>query len=104
MNEITITNITQKDVQRKQIRILAHQKELFPTERPGFPMAYAIKVSWKSRSYNCTYTIGSKDGRARSGVIRLKDGLAEALGERVGKAVVLKRIGKNEYHLTINRQ
>lgn len=103
MNEITVTNITRKDCERKQIRILAHQKELFPTERPGFPENYDITVIWEDSPYSCTYRIGSKDGKARSGVLRLKNELAEALGDRLGQKLILKRTGKNKYYLTSTR-
>jgi hypothetical protein len=100
MNEIAITNITQKDRERKQIRILAHQKELFPTERPGFPQTYDITVIWEDDPYSCTYRIGSKDSKTRSGVLRIKDELAESLDSPFRRNLILKRIGKNEYHLT----
>jgi hypothetical protein len=99
MNTIIIANITRRDFLGKRIRILAAQKELFPEERRGFPQTYDVTVTWKSRSYACTYRIGSKDGRARSGVLRLKDGLAEAMSEWVGKALKLERVGRNKYEL-----
>ncbi|MDO6435639.1 hypothetical protein Q4E93_33810 [Flavitalea sp. BT771] len=100
MKEITIINITQKDCDRKQIRILAHQKELFPMEGPGYPETYEITVVWEDKSYRCAYRIGSRDGKLRSGVLRLKDGLAEAVGNGVRKTLILNRTGSNEYHLT----
>ncbi|HWB93324.1 MAG TPA: hypothetical protein VG605_15790 [Puia sp.] len=99
MNKITITNITRKDYARKQIRILAHQKDLFPAERPGFPKTYDITIVWGDNPYNCTYTIGSKDGKFRSGILRLKGGLAETLGNKVRNALICHRIAKNQYHL-----
>ncbi len=101
MNEIAIANITYKDFEGKRIRILVHQKEMFPEERPGFPETYDIAVVWKGRDYRCTYTIGSKDGKSRSGALRLKDGLAVALGNRVGKRLALKRTDKSKYHLNL---
>ena len=100
MKEITITNITRKDCEGKQIRILVHQKELFPPETPGFPETFNVTVIWRGDRYGCTYRIGSRDGKTRSGVLRLKDGLAEMLGERVGKALILKRVGNNKYQLS----
>jgi len=100
MNKITITNITKKDFARKQIRVLAHQKDLFPAEQPGFPKTFDITVVWGDISYNCTYTIGSKDGKSRSGVLCLKAGLAETLSNRAGKTLVLHRTANNKYHLT----
>lgn len=42
MNRTTIANITAKDYQKKQIRIPASQKDLFPEERRGFPDTYDI--------------------------------------------------------------
>ncbi|SFN34419.1 hypothetical protein SAMN05428949_2502 [Chitinophaga sp. YR627] len=103
MSEITVTSITQRDIERKQIRILANQKELFPTEQRGFPKIYDITVICEYTVYDCTYKIGSKDGKARSGVLRLKGGLEEALGNTVGKVFVFKWTGNNQYHLTSAR-
>jgi hypothetical protein len=100
MKETIISNITRKDFEGKRIRILSHQKELFPQEQYGFPKTYDVIVTWGDSSYRCTYRIGSKDGKARSGVLRLKDGLAEVLGDRVGMALALKRIDNNKYYLT----
>ncbi len=100
MKEITITNITRKDCEGKRIRILARQKELFPAERPGVPKTYDVTVIWRGDRYSCTYRMGSRDGKARSGVLRLKDGLAETLGDKVGKSLILKRAGNNKYQLS----
>lgn len=99
MNEITIKNITQKDYQRTQIRILADQKEMFPPERPGYPNTYNVTINWKGDVYECDYRIGSKDGKQRSGILRLKNGLPDALGNRVGKILILQKITNNEYNL-----
>lgn len=99
MNRTTIANITAKDFQKKQIRILAAQKDLFPDERRGVPHTYDIMVSWKGQAYGCTYRIGSKDGKLRSGVLRLTEGLAEAMRNWVGKVLELERTGKNIYKL-----
>jgi len=99
MNRITITNITRKDFQAKQIRILAAQKALFPEERRGFPQIYDVTVTWNGHSYPCSYRIGSKDGKMRSGVLRLHTGLAEAMGDRVGKTLELERAGATHYKI-----
>ena len=102
MNEITIKNITQKDFERQQIRILAHQKEMFPPEHRGFPKTYDVTIICSDQAYSCTYKIGSKDGKARSGVLRLKDGLAKTSGYGVGRILILKKAGNNRYRLTSN--
>lgn len=99
MNKITIANITRKDFEGKRIRILAAQKELFPEERRGFPQVYDVTVLWKGDSYACAYRIGSKDGNLRSGVLRLQSGLAEALGDWVGKRLELKQNDNMQYEL-----
>jgi hypothetical protein len=82
MNETTITNITQKDFQKKQIRILVHQKELFSLEQLGQSKTYDVTVYWKDMPYTSTYRSRTKDGKNRSGILRLKDGLAEVLGKK----------------------
>lgn len=99
MNKITIANITRKDFQGKQIRILSAQKALFPEERRGFPQTYEVQVMWKGNPYGCAYHIGSKDGRSRSGILRLQNGLAEAMGSWVGKSLELERTGNMQYKL-----
>lgn len=99
MNMITIANIARKDFEQRQIRILAAQKELFPAERRGFPKACDVTVIWKDLPFNCAYRIGSTDGRVRSAVLHLKDGLAEAMSDWVGKSLGVERIGHNKYHL-----
>jgi hypothetical protein len=100
MNTISIANITRKDFERKQIRLLAAQKALFPAEQPGFPKKYDVIVTWKAHFYHCVYRVGSKDGRAGSGVLLLKNGLSEDLGDWVGKTSHLKRLNNNKYSLT----
>jgi len=102
MNEITIKNITQKDFERQQIRILAHQKEMFPPEHRGFPKTYDVTIICSDQAYSCTYKIGSKDGKARSGVLKLKEGLADATDYRMRQALILKEIGNNKYRLISN--
>jgi hypothetical protein len=99
MNKITIANVTRKDFQGKQIRILSAQKVLFPEERCGFPQTYDVRIIWKGNAYGCVYRIGSKDGKSRSGILRLQNGLAEAMGKSVGKLLELERIGNMQYKL-----
>lgn len=103
MNRITITNVTRKDFQAKQIRILAAQKELFPDEQRGNPQIYDVTVSWDGHSYPCSYRIGSKDGKMRSGILRLQNGLAGAMGNWVGKALELERMGTTNYKIKPGR-
>ena len=99
MNRITITNITRKDFQAKQIRILASQKEVFPDEQRGNPQIYDVTVTWDGHSYPCSYRIGSKDGKMRSGILRLQNGLAEAMGDWVGETLELERTRTTHYKI-----
>ncbi|HMI63199.1 MAG TPA: hypothetical protein VK518_19920 [Puia sp.] len=101
MKEIIIANITPKDCERKQIRILANQKELFPAEQRGFRKIYDVNIIYGNNAYSCTYRIGSRDGRARSGVLCLYDGLGEVLANKNTKKLALKWKENNEYHLTL---
>lgn len=75
MDSVLITNITEKDAKAKKIRITSGNKHLFPSERLGFVQKYDLTFSNDDLSFIATYTIGSKDGRSRSGILKLGDEL-----------------------------
>ena len=70
-NSFLIDNITQIDVESKKLRIIVANKCFFPKEIKGNPKTYNIKVNYKEKEYDATYTIGSKDCKSRSGIISL---------------------------------
>jgi len=70
---IYIDNITDSDVSARKIRIKVANKHLFPTERTGVPQTYELRFRVNDYDFQATYTIGSKDGKSRSGVLKLGD-------------------------------
>ncbi len=71
MESIIIDNITFKDRQKGIIRILKKNKFLFPKEIRGEPKRYFLIFNYKWKKYSANYRIGSKDGKSRSGVLKL---------------------------------
>lgn len=71
MNTITINNITNLDAQTKKIRITVENKFLFPAEKIGIPETYNLKFIIQDMEYIARYTIGSHDGKSRSGVLKI---------------------------------
>ena len=69
--KITINNITAIDIGHKRLRIVKGNKPLFPKEIVGTPQKYNLKVIYGKKEYPTSYIIGSKDGKIRSGVLRL---------------------------------
>ena len=68
---IYVDNITNGDVKSNQLRIRAEQKPIFPSEQRGNPVTYDLRFKVKNHEFIAKYRIGSKDGKARSGVLRL---------------------------------
>ncbi len=74
-SNIRINNITDGDAKSKTIRITVDNKYLFPAEKIGNPSTYPLTFIFNDKSYIANYTIGSKDGKSRSGVLKLGDEL-----------------------------
>jgi hypothetical protein len=70
-NCIIIDNITEYDLSNKQLRITVANKHLFPFERLGNPITHDLIFVVDNQEYTARYTIGSKDGKSRSGVLKL---------------------------------
>lgn len=71
MNTIIIDNITSLDAQTKKIRITVENKFLFPLEKIGIPQTYNLTFIIQDMEYIARYTIGSHDGKSRSGVLKI---------------------------------
>lgn len=70
---IYIDNITKRDVKSRQIRITVGNKHLFPSEKIGNPISYYLDFKIGGKEVIAKYTIGSKDGKSRSGVLKFGD-------------------------------
>lgn len=100
MNSILITNITANDVVRKKIRITVDNKPLFPSESIGNPHKYNLTFNHNNKAYNATYTIGSLDGKSRSGVLMIGDELySNQLNIEEGSTLTITRIGSQSYEI-----
>ena len=71
MDSILINNITKGDVKTKMIRVTVENKQLFPTEILGDPQKHNLVFNYDNKKFNATYTIGSKDFKSRSGVLKI---------------------------------
>jgi hypothetical protein len=47
------------------------QKYLFPSEKPGEPQIFTLRVRIGKDKYEVDYKIGSQDAKERSGILRL---------------------------------
>ncbi|MDG4946851.1 hypothetical protein NMK71_10525 [Weeksellaceae bacterium KMM 9713] len=68
---IYIDNITSGDVSKNQLRIKKDNKYLFPKEKQGEPNTYYLPFKYGKSNFDATYKIGSKDGKSRSGILKL---------------------------------
>jgi len=91
---IFIDNITKSDAKSRNIRITVDNKFLFPAELLGHPKTYPLNFSTGPKEFIATYRIGSKDGKSRSGVLKLGDDVYNDLLKikagtnlKIGKAV-----------------
>lgn len=70
---IYIDNISESDVKSRQIRITIGNKHLFPSEKIGNPISYSLDFKIGEKTFMANYTIGSKDGKSRSGVLKFEN-------------------------------
>lgn len=69
--EIIIDNITDSDVNARKIRIKSNNKFIFPDEQVGKPSTYSLNFRIGSKNFVGEYKIGSKDGKSRSGILKV---------------------------------
>jgi len=93
-----IDNITEKDIKQKIIRILVENKSHFPRELRGEPKTYHLKIFFRNNEYEANYTIGSKDCKSRSGILKIDSNLyMNELKIRVGLAIRMTYLANNKY-------
>lgn len=99
---IYIDNISESDAKVRHIRIKVANKHLFPSEQPGKPKSYFLTFKHNNSEFSTEYTIGSKDGKSRSGVLELGDHLyTDILKIRAGTTLKISKNAENKY--TIER-
>jgi hypothetical protein len=96
---ILVNNITENDVNSNQLRITVDNKHLFPAEKIGQPMVYNLTLVFNGTRYNCTYRIGSNDGKSRSGVLKLGYGLANQLNLHANNSVTVACLSDGSYEI-----
>lgn len=93
-----IDNITDKDLQHKKLRIKTAGKFLFPDEISGEPQKFDLTIQFSEERYPCTYQIGSKDGKSRSGVLNLRN-IFKKLDLRVTDNLMIELISELNYSI-----
>ena len=97
-NYILIENFTQSDFKSKQIRITVDNKHLFPEEIIGNPITHKLIFMFEENKYKVPYTIGSKDGKSRSGVLKFNNELNfDILNIKHGDILKISYVGQNKY-------
>lgn len=82
---IYIDNITKSDFKSRNIRIKVENKHLFPAAKSGKPISYSLDFKVGNIDFIAKYTIGSKDGKSRSGILKLGDSIyQETLKIQIG--------------------
>jgi hypothetical protein len=99
---IYIDNISESDAQVRRIRIKVANLHLFPTEQSGNPKSYFLTFKHNTSEFSAEYIIGSKDGKSRSGVLKLGDHIyLDILKIRAGTNLKITKLAENKY--TIER-
>ncbi len=96
---IIVNNITESDVSSNQLRITIANKHLFPSEKVGQPQVYNISLVYKGKVFSCTYRIGSKDGKSRSGVLKLGSDLVSSMKLRSSNIVTISALAAGQYEI-----
>ncbi|GEM_PF-3198075 len=95
---IYIKNITENDVKKRNIRILVNNKHLFPIEVSGNPITYSLDFNIEDAVFTAKYRIGSKDGKSRSGVLKLGDSIYQnMLKIQAGVNLKISKSKENKY-------
>ncbi len=97
---IIINNITESDLKSRILRITVENKRIFPTEKTGYPTTYHLHFSAGSIDFVAEYRIGSKDGKSRSGVLKLGDNIyLETLKINEGTSLKISKSKDNKYRI-----
>ena len=98
---VEVLTISEKDIRKKLIRILKHNKSIFPLEERGYYKKFPLTFCYKKKLYDCIYAIGSKDGKSRSGMLWLDHVLYDKLQISPSKKITIVLIGQNKYKIKI---
>ena len=95
---VYIDNISKSDVKSRNIRVKAENKHLFPAEKSGQPISYSLDFKVGNKNFIAKYTIGSKDGKSRSGILKLGDSIyQETLKIHVGINIKVSKSKDSKY-------
>jgi len=95
---VYIDNITKNDFKSRNIRIKIENKHLFPAEKSGNPISYSLAFKVGTIDFIAKYAIGSKDGKSRSGILKLGDIIyQETLKIQVGTNLKISKSKENKY-------
>ncbi|HEY1045229.1 MAG TPA: hypothetical protein VGF79_02245 [Bacteroidia bacterium] len=98
-NTICINTITERDADKKMLRILKGNKHIFPAEKIGKPMIYKLIIKFKMISMEVSYRIGSLDGKSRSGILKFDEAIYDCLKIKKGAEVILRKESEGEYRI-----
>lgn len=95
---VYIDNISKSDFKSRNIRIKVENKHLFPVEKSGKPISYSLDFKVGNIDFIARYTIGSKDGKSRSGILKLGDNIyQETLKVQIGTNLKISKSKENKY-------
>lgn len=95
-----IDNITSSDLKSRIIRIKVENKHLFPAEKQGVPTSYPLDFTIGNIDFIAEYKIGSKDGKSRSGILKLGDNIyQETLKIQIGTNLKISKLTGNKYRI-----
>lgn len=93
-----IVNITKSDIKSRNIRIKVDNKHLFPLEKSGNPTSYFLDFKVGNIDFVSEYKIGSKDGKSRSGILKLGDRIyQDVLKIKIGTNLKISKSKENKY-------
>lgn len=95
---VYIDNISKSDITSRNIRIKVENKHLFPAEKSVQPISYFLDFKVGDTDFIAKYTIGSKDGKSRSGVLKLGVRIyQETLKIKIGTNLKISKSKDNKY-------
>ncbi len=95
---IYIDNIKESDLKSRSVRIKVENKHIFPAEKPGNPTSYLLNFITGNIEFVAEYKIGSKDGKTRSGILKLGNSIyQETLKIQVGTGLKISKSKEKNY-------
>ena len=91
--DVTISNITTKDIEKNQLRITAKFKYIFPLEN------CELKIIVNDKKYTCNLDLNDKDGKERSYRLVLRKEVMESLNLTVEHSVKITKVDDYDFKL-----